>query len=134
MLILSVFLQGLMFFLTYVVAADRSNYPYMEIIFIVHLIITVILILFSIIFSIRAVYMKYQKVQYLVTIMVSQNLFCVFFYIAALFLISTDRLGLSTSIESVIFFTFITILLGVLIFIATFIRFYILLRNGKYRK
>src|SRR5699024_4680468 len=86
-LILSIFLQGLMFFLTYAVAADRSNYPYIEIYFIVHLIITIILILFSVIYSIPAVYMKSQKIQYLVTIMVSQNLFGVFFYLSAIFII-----------------------------------------------
>jgi len=133
-LILSIFLQALMFFLTYIVAADSSLYPNMEIIFVTHLIVTSILILLSIIYSIPAIYMKFQRLQYLVTIMVSQNLFGVFFYIAALFIIGSNRLGLNVSRESLLFFTFVTLLFGLLIFIATSIRFYILLRNGRYQK
>jgi len=131
MLILSIFLQILMFILTYVVAADASYFPYLESIFVIHLWITGILVLLSIIYSISTVYMRGQKTQYLLTIIISQNLFGVFFYLCALFFIGKERNIIE---ESLLTFTYISLLVGLLIFVVTCIRFYVLLRQGQYRK
>ncbi|MEC5425180.1 hypothetical protein QGM71_16970 [Virgibacillus sp. C22-A2] len=130
-LVLSIFLQALMFVLTYVVAADATLFPYKEEMFVIHLLITGILMLFSIIYSIPNVYMKGQKVQYILTVIVSQNLFGVFFYICVVFIIGKDKY---ISEESLLIFTYITLLFGLLIFIVTCIRFYVLLVKGQYRK
>jgi|SRR5690625_480996 len=133
-LILSIFLQGLMFVLTYFVAADSTFYPNQTIIFILHLVITIIFILLAIIFAIPSVYMKYQKTQYFLSILISQNLFGVYFYIAALFLIGSEFLVEHQNIESLMTLTYVTLIIGVLIFIVTFIRFYKLLQKGEYSK
>ena|SRR5690625_2130530 len=129
-LILSVFLQGLMFFLVYVVAADRSIYPYKEIMFSIHLGITIILVLLSVIYAIPSVYMKHQRMQYFLSIVVSQNLFGLFSYIMPLFFLGKVR---DITKDSLLTFTVITLLFGLLFFIATLIRFFVLLRKGEYR-
>lgn len=131
MLILSVFLQLLMFILTYVVAAYDTIFPYKNIIFVIHLFMTGVLIILSIVYAIPPVFLKGQKTQYLITILISQNLFGVFFYLSALFIIGEQR---NITEKSLLTFTFITLLVGILIFIITSIRFYILLKGGQYRK
>src|SRR5699024_11972977 len=79
-----------MFTLTYVAVGGSTYFPNKTIISIIHLVITVIFILLAIIFAIPSVYMKYQKVQYFLSILISQNLFGVYFYVAALFLLVSD--------------------------------------------
>src|SRR5699024_8549156 len=133
-LMLSVFLQGLMFTLTYVAVGGSTYFPNKTIISIIHLVITVIFILLAIIFSIPSVYMKYQKAQYFLSILISQNLFGVYFYVAALFLIGSDLAGGDQTIESLMTLTYVTLIIGILIFVTTFIRFYKLLQKGEYRK
>lgn len=129
--ILSIFLQLIMLMLTYVVAADATNFPYIEIIFVVHAFITGILILLSIVYAFPSVYMKGQKTQYLLSILISQNIFGISFYIIALFFVGKER---NITVESLLTFTFITLLVGALIFITTGVRFYRLLKRGKYKK
>lgn len=131
-LILSVFLQILLFFLTYVVAADNTKFPYKDILFYIHLVGTAILILFSILYSIPFLYKKGQKTQYLISILVSQNLFGMMLFISSLFLIGSDRL-FTIEQSRLIQITFIMFGLGILIFIVSFIRFYKLLSKGEYR-
>lgn len=131
MFILSVFLQALMFFLTYVVAADDSIFPFKENLFYFHLFITGLLIVLSIIYAIPKVYIKGQKMQYLISILISQNLFGAFFYLSGLFVIGSKS---SITIAPLINFTLITLLFGFLVFIVTSIRFYVLLKKGHYRK
>ena len=130
-LVLSLFLQPIMFFVTYVVAADSTMFPNKDIMFTIHLWITAIIMLISIIYAIPTVYRKSQKIQYLISIVVSQNLFGVFLYLSALFLIGGEG---EVSEKSLLNFTYVTLLFGLLIFIATSIRFYILLHKGHYRK
>jgi|SRR5690625_51261 len=130
-LILSVFLQILLFFLTYVVAADNTKFPFKDILFYIHLVGTAILILFSILYSIPFLYNKRQKTQYLISILVSQN-FGMMFFISSLFLIGSDRL-FTIEQSRLIQTVFIMFGLGILIFIVTFIRFYKLLSKGEYR-
>lgn len=59
-LLLFLFIQPLMFFLTYVVAGDATIYPNKDKMFILHLWLTVGLVLTSVIYTIPAVYMKSQ--------------------------------------------------------------------------
>ncbi|WP_121640024.1 hypothetical protein [Virgibacillus sp. Bac330] len=128
MLIFSIFLQIFMFVLIYIVAADRSIFPFKEILKIVHLVLTIILIILSIVYSINSVYRKHEELQYLVSILVSQNLFGVFPFLGALFF-----LGKELSKSLLLFLTIITLILGVLIVMITAIRFYFLLKKGEYR-
>ncbi|GEN32478.1 hypothetical protein CQU01_27160 [Cerasibacillus quisquiliarum] len=130
-LILSVFLQTLLFFLTYVVAADHTKFPFKDILFYLHLVGTAILILFSILYSIPFLYKKKQKTQYLISILVSQN-FGLFFVISSLFLIGSDRIFIINE-GSLVKLTIIMLLLGFLLLIVTRIRFSILLSKGEYR-
>ncbi|SDZ50753.1 hypothetical protein SAMN05421736_11546 [Evansella caseinilytica] len=130
-LILSIFLQALMFFLTYVVAGDRSIFPHIDILFHVHLYITGGLCILSLVYAIPFVFVRQQKLQYLISILVSQNIFGVFPLLMALFYIGKNN----AITEGVLLnFTFTILLLGLLVFIATSIRFIILLNKGAYRQ
>ena len=130
-LILFLFLQPLMFFLTHVVLGDSSKYPNKDEIFTIHLWITAIFMFMSIIYVFPNVYNKSQKIQYLLVALVSQNVAAACLYLGALFLIGKVD-GITA--EKLLDFTYITLLFGLLIFIVTFIRFYILLRKGHYQK
>jgi hypothetical protein len=134
MLFLSVFLQGLMYALEYFVAADASIYPNKGKILMIHFWITLILAILSIIYSIPAIYKRSQKIQYLVVILMSQNLGGVTIYLMVLFFLGSKNIGINLSKEELLNFTYITLLIAFLIFIVTFIRFYILLIKGHYRK
>ena len=54
--ILSIFLQILMMVATYVVAADASKFPYIEGIFVIHILITGLIIIFSVVYAIPSIY------------------------------------------------------------------------------
>ena len=130
MLILSIFLQALMFVLTYIVGAYWSAFPYIGSIRLFHLIVTLILILLSVIYSIPFIYIKQQKVQYFITILVSQNLFGILPLIMALFFLEKER---SISLDSLLFFTYGALAFGLLVFLVTCVWFLILLKKGVYR-
>ncbi|SHM54821.1 hypothetical protein [Gracilibacillus kekensis] len=130
MFTLAIFLQALIVFLVHVVAGDESNLPYKTTIFIVHSIITIFIIILSGIFSIPSVYKKMEISQYFLSIIISQNLFGVSFYIATLH--TLWKMDASTT--ALIFATTFTLVLGLLVFIVTYIRFYRLLKQGRYRK
>src|SRR5699024_3031248 len=110
-LILGIFGQALFLFLESYIR-NYSMYPHKEKMFTIHLVVSCILIIFYIIYAIPLVYVNSQKIQYLLTIIASQNIGSV----------------------SVFIFTLIALLFGLLIFIGTSIRFYILLKKGYYRK
>src|SRR5699024_4585383 len=129
MLIFSVILQAFMFPLIYMVGGEQSSYPYKQMILQVHLIITIILIMLSIIFGIPSVYKDFQKTQYFITILVSQNMFGWLFYIGALLVLGSG----DNSDKSLLMVTLITLLIGMLVFIITSVRFNVLLKKGKYR-
>ncbi|TQR21294.1 hypothetical protein [Psychrobacillus vulpis] len=133
-LILSIFLQALLFALEYFMAGRHTVYPYNDQILLIHFVVTVILSVLSLIYAMPIVYKKSEKMQYLLSILVSQNLFSISFLISALFIIGYDGEGKVANAESLIQFTYIVLGIGFLIFVATFIRFYILLRKGHYRK
>ncbi|WP_010532271.1 hypothetical protein [Lentibacillus jeotgali] len=131
MLILAVILQSLMFFLIYVVAADRSYFPNKESIFVIHLGITLLLMILSIVYAVPSIYMKQQKAQYLIIILVSQNLFGLLLYIGALFFLGKNQ---NISVQSLLLFSSITLIFGLLVFIITAVRFFLLLKKGHYRE
>ncbi|MBO0589742.1 hypothetical protein I2484_20885 [Sporosarcina sp. E16_8] len=130
-LFLAVFMQILVYYLEYTVLGKVTNFPYKDQILTVHFWITVVLVILSAIYAIPSIYKRSQKMQYLVTILVSQNIFAVFLYISGLFLIGENQ---EISDKSLLKFAMVTLSFGVLLFIVTVIRFSILLRRGKYRK
>lgn len=129
-LILGIFLQALIFYLTYYVAAEYTVYPNVDTIFTIHFWLTAAFILLSILFGIPAVFKKSEKFQYFLSIVVSQNL-SILIYFAALFMLGEEE---GTSSESLLSFTWITLLIAVLLFSVTMIRFFVLLKKGHYRK
>ncbi|MBP3039677.1 ABC transporter ATPase [Bacillaceae bacterium Marseille-Q3522] len=130
-LFLGAFMQGLFYYITYYIAAEYTVFPNVEIIKMVHFWITALLISFSIIYAIPPIFMRSQKIQYFLVILMSQNLGAAFCYLGALFLIGE---GENISIVSLMNFTIITLIIGILFFLVISIRFYILLQKGKYRK
>jgi len=133
-LILSIFCQALLFALEYFMAGRYTVYPYKDQILLFHFVFTLILSVSSLIYAIPIVYKKSEKMQYLISILVSQNVFSFSLFISALFIIGYDGGGEVANAESLIQFTYIVLGIGFLIFVATFIRFFILLSNGHYRK
>lgn len=133
-LILGIFLQALLFALEYFMAANSTIYPYKDEILTVHFWITIGIVVLSLIYAIPAVYRRSEKVQYLISIIVTQNMSSIPFLIMALFLIGKDGEGMIATPDSLLSFTYIVLLIGFLVFVATFIRFYILLKNGHYRR
>lgn len=133
-LVMSSLFQALLFALEYFVAGDSTVYPYKDEILIVHFWLTVGLIGLSLIYGIPAIYNRSGRIQYLISILVSQNLFSFCFFISALFLIGKDGDEQGVTSESLLNFTYITLAIGLLIFIVTCIRFYRLLKKGEYRK
>ncbi|BDH60326.1 hypothetical protein MTP04_04560 [Lysinibacillus sp. PLM2] len=129
-LILGIFLQALIFYLTYYVAAEYTVYPNVDTIFTIHFWLTAVFIVLSILFGIPAVFKMHEKFQYFLSIVISQNL-SVLIYLAALFMLGEEE---GASSESLLSFTWITLIIGALLFIATFMRFLVLLKKGHYRK
>ena len=86
----------------------------------------------SLVYALPVVYRRSQRIQYLLVILVSQNLGAACAYIMALFFSFKEGIGLDRISAKT--FTYVTLLFGLLIFLATSIRFYILLHKGHYRK
>ncbi len=129
-LILGIFLQALFFYLTYYIAGKYTIYPNFESIQKIHMRITAVLVLLSVVFAIPAVFKRTEKIQYFLSIVVTQN-FAVFVYLSALFFLGEDD---DATVEPLVNVTWITLSIGVFVFLATFIRFYLLLQKGYYRK
>lgn len=106
-----------------------SFYPYKDIILKIHIWISAILAILSFVYMIPAVYMRSQKIQYLLSIIISQNLFGVSFYIPALLVIGQEIEDTSILLT----LTYMTLGVGMFVFLVTCIRFYYLLKNGAYR-
>jgi hypothetical protein len=133
--IISIPLLWLMYFLVFYVAGDVTGYvtkyplfsEMMLIFFWISIVLTVLLVLFSI----RVIYMKFQKFQYLVGVVISHVLFSVSFYLAALFIIGkSDQVSEGVLIK----ITLISLSSMMTIVLVTIIRFFILLNKGAYRK
>ncbi|MFA8440153.1 hypothetical protein [Pueribacillus sp. YX66] len=132
-LILSIFMQALFIFLEKYIG-NYSIYPHTERIFNIHLWLSIILAVLSIIYSIPVIYMRSQKIQYLLTISVSQNLGSVSIYILILFMLGAEAETFQMDSNEIVTCMYVILLLGIIVFILTSIRFYILLKKGQYRK
>ena len=132
-LILAIFGQALFLFLESYIR-NYSIYPHKEKVFTIHLVVSCILIIFYIIYAIPLVYMNRQKTQYLLIIIASQNIGSLSVFILTLFIIGTNEVKINHDAGTLLTFTFISLLFGLLIFIGTSIRFYFLLKRGYYRK
>ena len=133
-LILGAIFMPMIYALEYYVAAYDTIFPYKQKILEVHFWLTSVLVLLSIVYAIPFIYRRSQRIQYLLTILVSQNLFTFPLFICALFFIGKKGEGMKATPESLLNFTYILLFIGLLVFLLTFVRFYILLRKGQYRK
>ena len=130
-LVLAVFGQGLFLFLEYYIATF-TKYPNHGTILEVHLWATAILVVLSFIYAIPAVYRRGQKFQYFLSILVIQNIGAVSLFILVLFMMGTeDAIIQNGSSDS---FTITALAAGLFLFVAAFIRFWLLLRKGAYRR
>src|SRR5690625_2202991 len=132
LLLFSAPFQALLFVLIYYTIGYDTTYPYKDMIFTVHLIITSIVILLSIVYGLSPVYKRGQKMQYFISILISQWMFGVNFLLGALYLLgASDVFNLEEA--PIIRITYILIMTGVFIFIVTFVCLYRLLHQGEYR-
>ncbi|WP_130859734.1 hypothetical protein [Gracilibacillus phocaeensis] len=131
-LLLAIPLAVFMYVILYVVLGWGQDFPYLyqkQILFVCFA-IQVTMILSSIIFAVPVVYKRNENLQYAVFIVASQNLFTIPSYLMTIFIAAESN----ASNSSLLIFTFIKLLLGVLVFVTTCVRFSILLKKGQYRK
>lgn len=126
---LGIILQALLIYLIYSVP-DSTIYPNIEVIREVHLWITATLSVLCIIYSVPFIYKRSQNVQYLLSILLSQNFGGACMYLGAIFFIGELP---NVTEEFLIQLTYITLFIAFAFFIVTFVRFYILLQKGKFR-
>ncbi|MDE5415234.1 hypothetical protein [Alkalihalobacterium chitinilyticum] len=126
------FCQGLMVYFTHDIGRD-SKLPFTNYLVNIHLWVTVILIALTIVFLVPYIYINFQKTQYLISILVIQNLMTFSWYVLALLIIGAS-IPYDSRLENVMTYIYITLIVGILLFIVTCIRFYILLIKGKYRE
>lgn len=128
--ILGIFIQILLIYFEHKDSL-LTKFPNAKLISSIHLWITGVLILLSIIFAIPAVYNRGQKIQYLLSILVLQNVGAVSLAISGLFLLGENS---NVTIVALLSFSYIIVMAGVLIFLATSVRLYILLKKGAFRE
>lgn len=127
-------LLWLMYFLVFYVAGDATgdvtNYPLFSEMMFICFWFTVVLTVLMIVFTFRYFFMKFQKIQYILAIVLSHALFSVSVYLAALFIIGkSDRVSEDVLMKIIL----ISLSSMVLVVIVTIIRFIILLNKGAYR-
>lgn len=131
-MILASFLSAFMVGMEYFFAASGTAHPWQDEMLTVHTWFTGVLIGLSLILAVPTLYKKAEKLQYLVSILVSQNLFGLSFYIWALLLIAEEGNGMSA--ESILEVTRWTLTVGALVLVLTFIRLIVRIYKGKYRE
>ena len=129
-LLLLLFFHPLVYYLTYYVAAETTIYPNVEKIQNFHFWLTVSLVVLCALYAIPAIYKRSQKMQYLLSILSSQNIAGFSFYLIVIFIVGD---GNGITVEDLMSFIKVTLTLGILVFLITCIRFYILLKKGHYR-
>ncbi|MFJ7932765.1 hypothetical protein [Sporosarcina sp. NPDC096371] len=134
MLISYIILQAIIFAIEYFAGVSFTNYPYNKEILIVHFWIIVAHVILSIIFSIQAVFRKAERIQYLVYIVVNLNMFGVSFFILALFLLGSQEENTGITQEFLLNYTYLALLIGLVVFVVAFLRYYLLLHKGHFRK
>ncbi|MEZ0116924.1 UNVERIFIED_ORG: hypothetical protein ABRZ91_000881 [Heyndrickxia coagulans] len=108
-----------------------TYYPNASVIFKYHLWPSIVLIILSLVYVIPSISMKSQKMQYFISIVVSQNLASVSLLISMIFLLGRYD---DISFKLLQNLTKMLLLCGAFVFLVTSIRFYILLSKGAYRK
>lgn len=129
--IVSIFLNVLLFVLIYLVLGDELVIPFQNIIFKIHLTVTIILSILSVVYSIPSIYLRSQKIQYLLSIIITHMMFTFNFFIIMLFLLGNSK-GFSLKEAGLINVMLILVITGILLFAVTSIRFYNLLKSGAY--
>ncbi len=130
-LVLGSIMQAFVFFVIYDTPASNSVYPNINTIKDIHFWITTILIGFSIVYAVPYIYKRSQTIQYLLSILVIQNVGAVCMFLVAVFFIGA---GSNINQEKLINITNTTLVIATILFFITSIRFYILLKKGHYRK
>ncbi|MCC5804404.1 hypothetical protein [Rossellomorea vietnamensis] len=130
-LILAIPLQWLIYYLTYSIASLYTKYPATEAIQKIHFVAIICLSILSLFFGIPAIYKRFEKLQYLVTILVSQLLFTFPGLFWALFTIGE---GEQATADSLMMFTAIVLTTAVLLLGITIFRFLKLLKKGEYQE
>ncbi|WP_096186926.1 hypothetical protein [Evansella halocellulosilytica] len=131
-MIIGIFGQALMVFLSLFIG-NYSILPFTDKLVAIHLWITIIIVALTILYSFPYFYKNHQKSQYLLSIFMTHNLLTYSWYILPLLTVGA-KLPEDYVLENVIKYIYITLAVGVILFIVTCIRFYILLLKGKYRK
>lgn len=129
-LLFSVPLLWLLYYLVFHLAGEAAIYPNIEKVkegsswFLICLTAAII------IFSFKKIYSKFQKTQYVLSIVFSQSLFGISPYMAAIFLVGDQHTITQGSLFS---FIYSTLIVGLLIFAISLIRLIILIMRGSYR-
>ncbi|MFC4618227.1 hypothetical protein ACFO4N_05730 [Camelliibacillus cellulosilyticus] len=130
-LILAAVLQWIIM-VFYISLGYDTIFPYKNMVFYIHCTVTILLTLLSILYSIPKVYYRYQKGQYFIVTLVTLNVFGVSCFIGGLF--DMGCVIKKNSIDQLIILTYLLIFAGIIVFLMTCIRFYLLLKKGEYRK
>lgn len=129
-LFLAVFLQFVCYFAFYFFV-DPDSHLFIRKLKEVHFQITFILSVLSVIFALPPVFKRLDRTQYLLSIVISQNVFGAYSYAGGIILLTEDSW---VTKESLFSFILTTLSIGLAFLIFTCIRFIILLRKGEYRK
>ena len=97
----------------------------------IHFTLSIVIIILSIIYSFPAFHKKHEAIQYLVTTLVTMNT-GICFFLCSIFLIWDNRL-LEKDLPVIKTSIIAAVIIGVLVFVVTWIRFMILLKKGEYR-
>lgn len=131
-LLLCVPLHVLVVVLIYYTIGYDTIFPYRDQLFVVHLVITAIISILSIIYGFSRVYIRGQKMQYFISILVSQFMFGISFFLGSLYLLGSNGMWFIKE-ATLMNITFILLVTGILVFTATCVRLYRLLHQGAYR-
>ncbi|MEK3806237.1 hypothetical protein MHB63_06535 [Bacillus sp. FSL H8-0547] len=126
-------MQWFWFFLAKFIS-QYSIFPNKEEVFFYLFWLCVVLSVLSTVYTIPFIYKRSQKIQYSLVIIVLQIIFGYFPLLLMLVHLGTAESGLSIDENTLIDFTEIIILIGMLVFLVTIIRLAILLKKGQYRQ
>lgn len=138
-LILSIFLHGLFIVIMSFIIVDGYINTFIFTCIIAYITVIGLIIILSIIFAIPSVYRKYQKMQYFITIIVSQTMFGLSLLPFIFYLLYEELLyGYSASdydISELEFLIFIcsVFAVGIIVLIVAYTRFCKLLQKGKFK-
>lgn len=130
-LLLGIFLQWLMHFVTYYVAGGMTIFPNIQVIEHFHYWSTIVLSFFSFLFLFPFVFNRFEKNQYFLSIVVSQNLFGIYPFLIGVFTIGESATATEGYMINLINQS---LAIALILFAVTVIRFYLLLLKGRYQE